>query len=144
MSNVPRAYPPLTPVPYSLTSVGETLIWLINVQPGEQVAVFRGSNLKSGVTTDGGDPLPGAPILVILNLEHDGLVNWSIQHGIGPTGAAAVAAGLAVTTYPIPAGPGPFPPLSSGIPVAVNDDLIVQHDGVAPSTMRICCVVVLP
>jgi len=139
-------HPPIPHVyytgPHDVLEIGESLIWEVAVQPGEQVALFRGSDLKTGDTTDGGAPKAGTPSHLILNLFHDGLFNWTVQHGIGPTGAAAAAAGLALPVYPIPPGPGPYPPASSGVAVSLADDLVLQHDGINPNTITILAVVV--
>jgi hypothetical protein len=140
---VPQPRAPTTEPIYTATEVGETLIWTVPVPVGTQVALFSGSTLKTGDTADGGSPKPGSPVLVVLNIFHDGAANWSMTHGIGPVGAAAFP-GLNLPPYPIPAGPGPFPPGSSDIPLAVWDDLVVQHDGLAAQILTVCAVVVLP
>jgi hypothetical protein len=128
--------------PHDVLEIGESLIWEVVVQPGEQVAIFRGSNLKTGDTTDGGSPKVGTPSHLILNLFHDALFNWTVQHGIGPTAGAAAAVGVRLPTYPVPPGPGPYPPATSGLPVSLSDDLIVQHDGLNPNTLFVLAVVV--
>jgi hypothetical protein len=132
------------PDTYTLTQVGDSLIWQIVAPPATQIYIWRGSALTTGDTTDGGTRKEGSPRLVRLNLFHDGIQNWTIQCGIGPTGAAATAAGLALPTYPIPAGPGPYPPASAALAVRVGDDLIVAHGGAIASTLQVCAVVLEP
>lgn len=142
---IPTFQQPYDPDLYTLTREGQCLIWQITVQPGEQAYVWRGSALTTGDTTDGGKPKAGSPHLVTLNLTHDGVATWNMTIGIGPVGPAAAAAGLALPTYPIPAGPGPWPPAGGGaVPISLADELIVQHDNPGVQTLRCSLVVLVP
>jgi len=135
---------PYDPALYTLTTPGEVLIWRVVVQPGEQVYIWRGSNLTTGETADGGRPKQGSPAMLVLALEQDGTLNWTAQVGIGPTGAAAAPAGLVQATFPIPQGPAGFPVANGIIPMALANKIIVAHDGLIASTLRVIATVAAP
>ena len=136
---------PYDPDLYTITRQGECLIWQVTVQPGEQAYIWRGSALTTGETSTGGKPKPGSPRMLTLNLFHDGVASWAMCIGIGPIAGAATAPGLALPTYPIPAGPGPWPPAGGGaVAISLADELMLQHDSVAPQVLQCAAVVLEP
>jgi hypothetical protein len=134
---------PYNPDQYTLTRKGQVLVWTNVVQPGEQAYIWRGSALTTGETSTGGEPKPGSPKLVLLNLFHDGIAAWNMCIGIGPVGAAAFP-GLNLPLYPIPAGPAAYPPGNTSHPLSLWDELIVQHSSLVAQTLQCCLVVVEP
>jgi hypothetical protein len=122
---------------------GTVLIWLVEIDPTQPgTSIWDGSNLVVGSSPNSGGPRMGAPLLMQLFVEHDGVQIVECQRGIGRQ-AAAFAVTTATPTFPIPAGPGAFPAQSRGVPIMVGEPIVLKAPGAgATVNVRVCGIVV--
>jgi hypothetical protein len=130
------------PLPTTYFYPGTVLIWWVNVDPADQgTSLWDGSNLVVGASANSGGPRVGAPLLMQLFIEHDGLAILECQRGMGRQLAAGLASAQ-TPTFPVPAGPGAFPAQSRGVPIMVGEPIVLKTGGVGPTQVRVLGIVV--
>lgn len=86
-------------------------------------------------SADSGGPVEGAPLLMQLYIQHDGLTNITAQRGMGRV-VPAVGAISGVVQFPIAPGPAAFPP-DVPAPLMVGEPLVLRTDAIPGATVSV-------